>query len=95
VINSIGFASSKASTRSLHHTRHATLFTKRYPPSLVIIGDLGSPHAPLGLLRHIRLDERADKALQSQTMVGLRSIQPIAKDWTGTHNETWAAHGRE
>jgi DNA-binding response OmpR family regulator len=34
--------------------RHATLFAKRYPPSLVIIGDLESPHAPLTLLRHIR-----------------------------------------
>jgi DNA-binding response OmpR family regulator len=38
----------------VQNARHATLFARRYPPSLVIIGDLNSPHAPLTLLRHIR-----------------------------------------
>jgi DNA-binding response OmpR family regulator len=38
----------------VQNARHAKLFAKRYPPSFVIIGDLDSPHAPLGLLRHIR-----------------------------------------
>jgi DNA-binding response OmpR family regulator len=38
----------------VQNARHATLFAKRYPPSLAIIGELDSPHAPLGLLRHIR-----------------------------------------
>jgi len=38
----------------VQNARHAALFAKRYPPSLVIIGDLDSPRAQLALLRHIR-----------------------------------------
>jgi DNA-binding response OmpR family regulator len=38
----------------VQNARHATLFAKRYPPSLTIIGEHDSPHAPLTLLRHIR-----------------------------------------
>ena len=38
----------------VQNARHAALFAERYPPSLVIIGELDSTRAPLGLLRHIR-----------------------------------------
>ncbi len=38
----------------VQNARHAALFAERYPPSLVIIGGLDSPRAPLTLLRHIR-----------------------------------------
>lgn len=44
----------------VQNARHATLFAKRYPPSLTIIGEHDSPHAPLTLLRHIRRHWQAD-----------------------------------
>jgi DNA-binding response OmpR family regulator len=41
--------------------RHAVLFAERHPPSLVVIGELDAPHAPLMLLRHIRRSDPADR----------------------------------
>ncbi len=38
----------------VQNARHATLFAERYPPSLVVIGELDSPRTPLMLLRRIR-----------------------------------------
>jgi len=38
----------------VQNAQHAALFAERHPPALVIIGQLDSPRAPLGLLRHIR-----------------------------------------
>jgi DNA-binding response OmpR family regulator len=40
--------------KHVQSARHATLFAERHPPSLVVIGELDSPRAPLALLRHIR-----------------------------------------
>src|SRR5271166_5067426 len=52
----------------VQNARHAALFAKRYPPSLVIIGDLDSPRAQLALLRHIRRsDAGADDVLARPT----------------------------
>jgi DNA-binding response OmpR family regulator len=51
------------------NARHATLFADRYPPSLVVIGDLGSSHAPLGLLRHIRRSDPDARRWQADVPV--------------------------
>jgi len=34
--------------------QHAALVAQQHPPRAVILGNFGSPHAPLALLRHIR-----------------------------------------
>lgn len=44
----------------VQNARHAAPFAERYPPSLVIVGELDSLHAPLTLLQHIRRSERDD-----------------------------------
>ncbi len=41
-------------SKHVQSARHAVLFAERYPPALVIIGELDLPRAPLALLRHIR-----------------------------------------
>jgi DNA-binding response OmpR family regulator len=53
----------------VENARHATLFAKRYPPSLVIVGDLDSLHAPLTLLRHIRRSGPKDARWQANVPV--------------------------
>ncbi len=40
------------------NAQHAALFAKHHPPRAVIIGNFGTPHAPLALLRHIRRTTR-------------------------------------
>jgi DNA-binding response OmpR family regulator len=57
----------------VQNARHAALFAKRYPPSLVIIGDLGSPRAPLTLLRHIRRSDPGARHWQADVPVMILS----------------------
>lgn len=54
--------------RHVQSARHAVLFAERHPPSLVVIGELDAPHAPLMLLRHIRRSD-PDHAHHWQTDV--------------------------
>jgi DNA-binding response OmpR family regulator len=53
----------------VQNARHATLFAKRYPPSLVIIGELDARLAPLGLLRHIRRSDPETRHWQADVPV--------------------------
>ena len=44
----------------VQNARLAALFADRYPPALVVLGELDAPRASLTLLRHIRRSERDD-----------------------------------
>jgi DNA-binding response OmpR family regulator len=44
----------------VQNARLAALFADRYPPALVVLGELDAPRASLTLLRHIRRRERDD-----------------------------------